>query len=321
MNDDETPLPSGLSVVIPVYNAEPSLGELVERLLTVLPSQAADYEVVLVNDGSQDGSWRVMGELARRYPAVRGLDLNRNFGQHNAVLAGVRAARFDLTVTMDDDLQHPPEEIPRLLAALGEDRDVVYGTPERGAHGVARNIAGFVTKLILQRAVGGETARRIDAFRVFRTRLREGFRDYASPFVSLDVLLSWSSNRFAWTTVRHEQRAHGRSSYTWGKLVTHTLNLLTGFSTLPLRFASFVAVATIVFGAGAMGWALFRHFVPGHAPAGFLYLVSLIAILSGAQLLALGMIGEYLARSHFRIMSRPPYLVRRRLPEAPTRHP
>ena len=157
---------------------------------------------------------------------------------------------------------------------------------------MARNIAGFITKLILQRAMGGETARHVDAFRVFHTHLRDGFRDYASPFVSLDVLLSWSSNRFAWTTVRHEQRAHGRSSYTWGKLVTHTLNLLTGFSTLPLQFASFVAVATIAFGAGAMGWALFRHFVPGHAPPGFLYLVSLIAILAGAQLLALGVIGS-----------------------------
>ncbi len=314
MNDDEMPLPSGLSVVIPVYNAAPNLTELVERLLAVLATLTSDFEVVLVNDGSADGSWRCISDLTQRHSCVLGIDLTRNFGQHNALLVGVRAARFDRIVTMDDDLQHPPEEIPKLLGALTEDCDVVYGTPEHLPHSLGRNIASFTTKLILQKAMGAETARHIGAFRAFRTGLREGFRSYSSPFVSLDVLLTWSSNRFGWTKVVHQPRLRGRSNYTFGKLVTHMLNLLTGFSTLPLQFASWIAILTLLFGAGAMGYALFRHFVPGHAPPGFLYLVSLVSILSGAQLLALGMIGEYLARSHFRIMSRPSYLVRRKLP-------
>jgi glycosyltransferase involved in cell wall biosynthesis len=314
MNDQKTTLAPGLSVVIPVYNGEPNLAELVERLLPVLTTLSSDFEIVLVNDGSADDSWRRISELAQRHSFVRGMDLTRNFGQHNALLVGVRSARFDRIVTMDDDLQHPPEEIPKLLAALTEDRDVVYGTPEHLPHTLGRNIASYITKLILQKAMGAETARHIDAFRAFRTGLREGFRDYSSPFVSLDVLLTWSSNKFAWTTVAHQQRLRGRSNYTLGKLVTHMLNLLTGFSTLPLQFASWVAILTLLFGAGAMGYALFRHFIPGHAPPGFLYLVSLISILSGAQLLALGIVGEYLARSHFRMMSRPSYLVRRTLP-------
>ncbi len=314
MDDDETPFASGLSVVIPVYNAEPNLAELVGRLLPVLATQASDFEVVLVNDGSADGSWRCIAELAQCHACVRGIDLTRNFGQHNALLVGVRAARFDRIVTLDDDLQHQPEEIPKLLAALTEDLDVVYGTPEHLPHSPGRNLASFITKLILQKAMGAETARRIGAFRAFRTGLREGFRNYSGPFVSLDVLLTWSSNRFGWTKVVHRPRMRGRSNYTFAKLVTHMLNLLTGFSTLPLQFASWIAILTLLFGVGAMGFALYRHFVPGHAPPGFLYLVSLVSILSGAQLLALGMIGEYLARSHFRMLSRPSYLVRRRLP-------
>jgi undecaprenyl-phosphate 4-deoxy-4-formamido-L-arabinose transferase len=126
VEDSATP-ETGVSVVIPVYNSEEILPTLLERLAAVLPQVATSYEVILVNDGSRDNSWTSIQELAVRYPFVRGFELMRNFGQHNALLAGVRAARFDVVVTMDDDLQHPPEEIGKLLSALTADKDVVYG--------------------------------------------------------------------------------------------------------------------------------------------------------------------------------------------------
>src|ERR1700756_2298911 len=128
-------LRDGVSVVVPVYNSEGSLTPLVERLAAVLPGAAAGGEILLVNDGSRDRSWDVIRELAARHAGVRGIRMLRNFGQHNALLAGTRAARYAITITMDDDLQHQPEEIPKLLARLAEGADVVYGTATTLPHG------------------------------------------------------------------------------------------------------------------------------------------------------------------------------------------
>jgi glycosyltransferase involved in cell wall biosynthesis len=188
MPDDQA-LPA-ISVVVPVYNSEGSLGPLVERLHAVLDRVSSAHEIILVNDGSRDGSWDVIAELASSNPRIRGIDLMRNFGQHNALLCGIRAARHGLIVTIDDDLQHPPEEIPKLLAKLGEGYDVVYGTPEHEQHGLWRDLASVITKLALRAAMGVDVAGRVSAFRVLRTRVRDAFVAYDGPFVSIDVLLT-----------------------------------------------------------------------------------------------------------------------------------
>src|SRR5205807_2034684 len=140
-------------------------------------------------------------------------------------------------VTIDDDLQNPPEEIPKLLALLSEGYDVVYGTPQNQQHGLLRDLASLITKMILQGAMGAATARKVSAFRAFRTRLRQAFADYRSPYVSIDVLLTWGTTRFGAVTVRHDAREIGRSNYTVGKLIIHALNMVTGFSVLPLQLA------------------------------------------------------------------------------------
>src|SRR6266540_5047723 len=176
-----------VSIVVPVFNSQDTLTELVGRLKVVLSDAARAFEVVLVNDGSRDESWRVIGELAARYENVHGIDLMRSYGQHNALLAGIRAAEHDVVVTIDDDLQHPPEEIPKLLATLAEGYDVVYGTPETEQHGLWRGLASRLTKLALQSTMGAETARKVSAFRALRTLLRDAFADYDSPFASIDV--------------------------------------------------------------------------------------------------------------------------------------
>src|SRR5258707_166891 len=162
-----------ISVVTPVYNGEASVGELCRRLGEVLPRIAVQHEIILVNDGSRDRSWEMISELCSRSPVVRGLNLMRNYGQHNALLCGIRAAKYDLVVTMDDDLQHPPEEIPRLLARLEEGFDVVYGTPKAGRHSALRVLASRITRLALSMAIGKELSKNRSAFRVFLTRLRE----------------------------------------------------------------------------------------------------------------------------------------------------
>jgi glycosyltransferase involved in cell wall biosynthesis len=298
-----------ISVVTPVYNGEASVGELCRRLAEVLPRISAQHEVILVNDGSRDRSWETISELCSQSPVVRGLNLMRNYGQHNALLCGIRAAKYDLVVTMDDDLQHPPEEIPRLLARLEEGFDVVYGAPKAEQNGLVRALASRITRLALSAAVGSDVAKNVSAFRVFPTQLREAFAAYQSPFVSIDVLLTWATTRFGATTVAFQPRHSGSSNYTFTKLVRHAFDMMTGFSTAPLQLASLIGFTCTLFGLAVFIYVFVRFCLEGSVP-GFPFLASIIAIFSGAQLFALGVIGEYLARMHFRSMKRPAYVVR-----------
>ncbi len=305
----QAPERRSISVVTAVYNGEASVGELCRRLAEVLPRISAQHEIILVNDGSPDRSWEVISELCSRSPLVRGLNLMRNYGQHNALLCGIRAAKYDLVVTMDDDLQHPPEEIPRLLARLEEGFDVVYGAPKAEQNGLVRALASRITRLALSAAVGSDVAKNVSAFRVFPTQLREAFAAYQSPFVSIDVLLTWATTRFGATTVAFQPRHSGSSNYTFTKLVRHAFDMMTGFSTAPLQLASLIGFTCTLFGLAVFIYVFVRFCLEGSVP-GFPFLASIIAIFSGAQLFALGVIGEYLARMHFRSMKRPAYVVR-----------
>jgi glycosyltransferase involved in cell wall biosynthesis len=304
-----------LSVVVPVFNSAASLAALVSRLEPVLSGCAAEYELLLVNDGSRDASWAVIEDLERRHPWVHGIDLMRNSGQHNALLCGIRAASYPLTVTLDDDLQNPPEEILGLLAALGPQLDLVYGAPAQEVHGLWRDLASQVTKVVLQGVMGADTARMVGPFRVFRTDLRRAFADYRGTFVNIDVLLTWGTSRIAAIRVRHDRRSAGQSNYTFRTLLTHSLNMLTGFSAAPLQLASILGFSLTLVGAVLFLFVLGRYFVSGVAVPGFAFLASVTIVFSGAQLLTLGIIGEYLARMHFRLMERPAYTVRPRYVE------
>lgn len=301
---------SNLSIVIPVYNAQNSLEELYERIIRVIPLLKNDVEILMVDDGSPDGSWEVISRLARKDRRIKGIQLTKNFGQHNALLCGIRAATGDLIVTMDDDLQNPPEEIPKMLAKLNEGFDVVYGTPDQEQHSLWRDTASRLTKIILQATMGVETARQVSAFRVFRAWLKDSFEHYNDSFISVDVLLTWGTNRFAAVTTKHDLRAAGRSNYTFGKLIYHALNMFTGFSTLPLRLASITGFILTLFGIGVLVYVIVKYFIYGNVVPGFPFLASIIAIFSGAQLFALGILGEYMARVHFRTMAKPSYNVR-----------
>jgi glycosyltransferase involved in cell wall biosynthesis len=302
-----------ISVVIPVYNSAESLPELIRRIEPVLDTLTPDYELIFINDGSIDNSWEKINELSDRYTWVSGIDLMRNYGQHNALLYGIRAARNEIIVTIDDDLQNPPEEIPKLITKLAEGYDVVYGTPEREQHGFWRDRASQISKLALQGPMGAETARKVSAFRAFRKDIRAAFDAYQSPFVSIDVLLTWGTTRFAAISVRHDARWVGTSNYTFRKLVTHALNMMTGFSTVPLQMASLIGFVFTLFGLGVLAFVIGRYLIQGANVPGFAFLASIIAIFSGAQLFALGIIGEYLARMHFRSMGRPASVERERI--------
>lgn len=299
-----------ISVVIPVYNSDMILPDLIKRIQDTLEKLSNCFEVILVNDNSRDDSWNVICKISNENDWVRGMNLMRNYGQHNALLCGIRAARNEIIITMDDDLQHPPEEMPKLVAKLNEGFDVVYGTPEKEQHGLWRDFASQLTKIAMQNTMGIETARSVSAFRAFNANLRDAFANYQSSFVSIDVLLTWGTTRFVAIPVKHYERLVGSSNYTFRKLVTHALNMITGFSDLPLKFASLIGFFFALFGIVVLIYIILRYLIYGGSVPGFSFLASVVAIFSGAQLFALGIIGEYLARMHFRMMERTQYLVR-----------
>ena len=257
------PILASISVVIPVYNSEQSLPILLGRLDTVLPQLAHRFEVVLVNDCSRDRSAEVLDEHSKTFSWMRVIHLMRNFGQHNALLCGIRNASGEIIATIDDDLQNPPEEIPVLLSKLAEGFDVVYGFPKQESHGFLRNLASRITKISLQQSMGVEAASRISSFRVFRARLRDSFEDYRGAFVSIDVLLSWGTTRYGAVPVANPPRTLGASNYTLGKLIAHAMNMMTGFSTLPLRVGSLVGFAFAAFGFFVLAFVVTRYFVAG----------------------------------------------------------
>ena len=300
-------LPS-LYTVIPVYGSEAILRDLVKRLEPVLEVFGTQREVIFVCDDSPDNAWEVIRELRSQYAWVRGIRLMRNFGQHGALLCGIRAAQYDVICTMDDDLQHPPEVLPTLLEALTPDIDVVYGTPQHEQHGLFRDLASRITKVVLQSAMGAESARNVSALRVFRTDLRRAFKQFQGPQPNIDVLLTWGTRKFKPVKVRHDERAAGESNYTLKALIRHAMNMMTGFSTLPLQLASLLGFACTGLGVLLLAWVIGRFLIQGSAVPGFPFLASTIAIFSGAQLFALGIIGEYLARMHFRMLDRPTYV-------------
>lgn len=300
----------GLSVIVPVYKSEFILPELARRLDLALAKISPKYELILVNDNSPDGSWGVISDLARQYPWIRPINLMRNYGQHNALLCGIRAAGHGIIVTMDDDLQHPPEEIDKLVMALAQGYDVVYGTPEHQQHGLGRDLASMITKLALQNLMGAEVAGQVSAFRIFRAEVAQAFAHYEGAFVSIDVLLTWGTSRFSAIRLRHEPRQQGKSGYTVRKLITHALNMMTGFTVFPLQMASIFGFVLTLLGFFVLVDVFFRYLTLGDPVPGFPFLASIVVVFSGAQLFALGIIGEYLARMHFRSMQKPPYVVR-----------
>jgi undecaprenyl-phosphate 4-deoxy-4-formamido-L-arabinose transferase len=299
-----------VSVVVPVFNGAASLHHLVDRLSTVLEVLGCPHETILVNDASTDESWTTIETLVTARPGVRGVNLSRNFGQHNALLAGIRIARYDVIVTMDDDLQHPPEEIPKLLQQLEHGFDVVYGTQQSDVHGLLRTTASRLTRVALRQFMAADSARHVSAFRAFRGWVRSAFSEYNAPMVNIDVMLTWATSQFSHVEVRQDRRKHGKSNYSVDLLVTHAWNMITGYSIRPLQLASLIGFVFMLFGLCVLVLLFVNFLVRGGGVPGFTFISCLVAVFAGIQLFALGIIGEYLARTHMRIMGRPSFVVR-----------
>lgn len=297
---------TGVSIVVPTYKSPSTLTELVERTESLGLSA---FEIIIVDDGNNDATWEQIGLLSQSKKSVIGLRLGRNFGQHSALLAGVRKAKYSQIVTIDDDLQNPPEEIPNLLAKLVNGVDVVYGVSTQVRQNVWRRFTSRTAKAIFAKVLGFESAISISSFRAFRTQLREGFAGELGPHVSLDALLTWSTSRFSTLEVEHHARRVGKSNYSFTKLVRFMLDTATSYSTRPLRLATTIGFITTLFGLLLLVWVVGNALFVGDSVPGFPFLAASIAVFSGVQLVVLGILGEYLGKIHFRAMNKPTFSV------------
>lgn len=308
--------PVELSVVIPCYGSRETIRPLVEGLTRVLDAEGRSYELVLVDDGSPDDVWSVITSLYEEHPEqVVGVQLMRNFGQHNALMAGLRRARGTFIVTLDDDLQHPPEEVPKLIQALEEGGfDLVYGTYEQRQHEGWRNLGSSLVTGVFRRLFG--VAFTFTSFRAMRSELARSVFTYSLNFTFLDGLFAWNTNRIGSVPVRHEARQEGASGYSVSKLLLLSLNMLTNFSLLPLQVVSWLGVAAAGAGLGLGGMYLVVSLFGLTTVPGYASIIVAILTLGGIQLLALGIIGEYLGRVHLNINRKPQYVERQVLDAA-----
>jgi undecaprenyl-phosphate 4-deoxy-4-formamido-L-arabinose transferase len=297
-----------VSVVVPVYNGADTLEALVAELGSALTTRTDEYEVILVDDGSGDGSWPVIERLANAHSEVTGIRLAANVGEHNAVLCGLRRAQFAVTVTIDDDLQQPPREIPVLLDALGPEVDVVYGRPIRPQHGPVRGAATTLTKLGLSVVAGVPRARDVGTFRAFRTELRAGFASFDGVDARIDTLLSWSTSRFAVVPVDHQRRAAGRSNYTTRMLIDEAVSMAVNGSASAVRWALFVGLGLLAASLGLLVVLSVWSATAGGV-TGSWWLATGLGGSCGLTLVAVGLVGEQVAAVHRRLLGEPAYVV------------
>ncbi len=299
-----------VSVVVPVYRSESTLRPLVARLLRVLEQTGLDHEVVLVEDGGQDGSWKVLRDLQATNPdRIVVIQLMRNYGQHNALMCGFRHARGDFIVTLDDDLQNPPEEIPKLLDLIrtGE-YDLVYGMYSTKEHSRFRNAGSTFVNAFYRFVFKSEAT--ISSFRAIHRPLLESIFPYDLNFTFVDGLLAWNTQRIGQVEVEHHPRALGRSGYNLRKLVVLALNLITNFSLLPLQIVSWFGLALSGVGFLLAVFYLIQSLRSQIVVAGYASLIIAILVVGGTQLLALGIAGEYLGRLHLNVNRQPQYTMR-----------
>lgn len=298
-----------LSVVIPVYRSADTLRPLVERLVRVLDDLGREYEIIFVDDGSPDNAWEALcalqGSYAERIVAIQ---LMRNYGQHNALMCGLRHSRGKYILTMDDDLQHPPEEIPKLLKAIeSSEWDLVYGSYDSKKHRAGRNIGSALANVFFKLVFRCSVA--FTSFRIIRRELLDSIFSYSLNFTYIDGLLAWNTQRVGQVNVKHDFRS-GRSSYSLRKLIVLMLNLFTNFSLLPLQLISLCGVLAASGGFVLSGYYFVHYMLTSDPVPGFASLMITILILGGVQLLSLGIMGEYLGRLHLNVNRKPQYVER-----------
>ena len=297
------------SVVIPVFNEAENLEVLYARLTKVMDSLDGPYEIIFIDDGSTDGSFQILQELHQKDSNVKVISFTRNFGQHPAVMAGLHASRGEIIITLDADLQNPPEEIPKFLDKLDEGYEVVFGVFQQRKHSAFRRTGSSFAKWVLGRILPVQ-ATDLSGFRALRSYTVAQLKLLNEKSKFLDGLLCWMGYKVGKVEVAHEERHSGKTKYTPFKLLTLWLDMVVSFTHLPLKIAIFGGFLLGVVGLALALFYLVRYFLYGFGVPGFATIVILITFFSGVQLFALGILGEYIGRINKEVKNKPEYIIR-----------
>ena len=284
-----------VSIVVPVYGGSAALPELCDRTAVAMEAAGFRHELILVDDRGQREAWDIIKGIAQRRADVVGLRLGRNFGQHAATIAGIANARGTLVVTMDDDLEHPPEAIPALLAACDDEHPLVYGAFDQRTHSRYRNLSSDLMRRTLKRAFP-DMNEEYTSFRAMDASLARRLPEFGFSRPYIDGMLSWMTSSVRVVPIAHGERRHGESTYTMRKLVSHASNIFVSFSQLPLRIASYTGAAIALASFAYLLYIVWGHFRGTITNPGYTSLMSVVLLACGIQLLILGVFGEYVGR-------------------------
>ena len=300
------------SIVIPVYNGEHTVTPLFDKLNLFFKNTSFDFEVIFVYDCGKDNSWTVLEALKVDYPDnIKLIKLSRNFGQHNAIICGFEYATGEFVITMDEDLQHAPEDIKTLISKQKEaDFDVVYGKYEVRNHSMFRNVSSSILKKIIHKGIP-DIHSDYSAFRLLKPRVAKAMLDMNNSYTFIDGYVSWITTNCTSCIVSHSERQGGESAYTLKKLVKHSVNIFVTFSDLPIRaltkFAFFMLAGMSIFGV----YVIWRKILFNDFEVGYPSLILSIGFGVGFIMLALGIIGEYVYRINLKTTKRPNYHIDR----------
>lgn len=291
-----------LSVLVPVYNGEETIGPLIDTIVAAVGSRYQRLEIVAVNDGSADQSHERLLEAHNKHPTILSyIQLAKNFGEHNAVMCGLRHCTSDAVVIIDDDFQNPPQEILKLAEKLNAGYDVVYSYYPKKYHAAWRNLGSSFNNWVAARLLRKPKGLYLSSFKAMNRFLVSKVIEYEGPFPYLDGLILRATDSIATQECKHQQRRAGRSNYTLGRLLRLWLNMFTNFSIVPLRVSTFLGLFMSLLGVlltmyFVVSWSVGGIFLHESIPPGWASTIVLITTFSGIQLLMLGLIGEYLGR-------------------------
>lgn len=302
------------SVVVPVYNSEKVLEKLYSRIKETFENRVKEkFELILVDDSSKDESFAVMERLRRMDKRVKIIQLSRNYGQHCALLCGMSYAEGDFVITMDDDLQHPPEEIPKLIKEINErdDLDVVIGEYISKKHGIIRNIGTYLSNIVTSHVFGNDPKLKLTSFRIMRKFVVDNLLQLKVSYPRIGHLLLLVSNRIGNVTVEHDKRMYGKSGYSFKRLVKDFLHNISNNTALPLIFLRNIGLASFALSVVLALYYMIRYFVVGISIQGWTTIVLLMLLFFGLTLLGMGIVGEYLYRVLEETKKIPNYMVRK----------
>lgn len=284
-----------VSIVVPVYGGTTALAELRARIDGAMQQAGYSYELILVDDRGQVQAWGVMSELAKAHPEVVAVRLGRNFGQHAATICGMSVSTGQWVVTMDDDLEHPPEAIPALLAAGAEGKPLVYGVFKTRTHASYRNLTSEIMRWTLKKAFP-DLNENYTSFRAMRVEFAHRLVSYGISKPYIDGMLSWMTADTATVQVTHGEREFGESTYTLPRLISHAANIFVTFSKLPLRLASYGGAFLAVLSFLYLAYVIYGKLTDAITDPGYASLMSVVLFACGIQLVILGVLGEYVSR-------------------------